>query len=134
VIGDKTVRAIKKYQRANGLTVDGVIGEITYAHMQYPFRKPGVRDPDTQRPVLVCVNVEVNKLFAVNDSSGQFSVDFTMYVSWEDENFEEVVEKNSARFEDEIQWERHWKPDLTFTNDVAITSKEDRGMSVYKDA
>jgi hypothetical protein len=84
--------------------------------------------------VLVCVNVEVNKLFAVNDSSGQFSVDFTMYVSWEDENFEEVVEKNSARFEDEIQWERHWKPDLTFTNDVAITSKEDRGMSVYKDA
>jgi peptidoglycan hydrolase-like protein with peptidoglycan-binding domain len=132
MVGDKTIEAVKRYQRAEGLVVDGLIGEVTHAHMQYPFRQPGIPNPHTLRPIVVCVNVQISTLYSVNDATGRFSVEFTMYTSWEDENFEDVVNSTKARHAEEIQWDRHWKPKLDFTNAVDVMEMNETGIRVYK--
>eukprot|EP01045_Picozoa_sp_COSAG04_P014303 COSAG04_NODE_1062_length_8500_cov_11.838353_6_plen_250_part_00 len=132
IMGVNTTRAIRDYQRDNGLLIDGIIGENTQRHMDYPFRKPGVRNPQTQRPIVVGCKCKVNKLTRVDDSSNHFDLDFTIYHSWQDENFRDVVDK--SRNADEIQWERHWQPAIEFGNDVAIQSTHDTAhdLIVYK--
>eukprot|EP01043_Picozoa_sp_COSAG02_P037941 COSAG02_NODE_2887_length_7807_cov_622.088350_3_plen_938_part_00 len=134
MIGDKTVEAVKRYQRAHGLVVDGLVGDVTHAHIQYPFRKPGVPNPHTLFPIEVRVNIEVETLYSVQDGSGRFSVEFSMYISWEDENFEDIVNGSKARHADEIQWDRHWQPKFDFTNAVEITSMNQTDIRVYKAA